>query len=321
MTIILLLVGLGLLILGADRLIKGASDIATVLARKSGASEFIIGFTIVGFGTSCPELVVSLTGAIQENADIAIGNVVGSNIFNTLFILGITALIFPVSMTATNRRRDIPIAFVVSILLIILGMSKSLFGIGKGDTLTRLEGIFFLLAFSAYLIYNFKSGAPKADKRGKQKTDKLPVAVLFIALGLAGLIFGSDLFVKKATELARSIGVSDKFIATTVLAGGTSIPELAASITAATRHKDQMALGNILGSNIFNILLILGCSSVINPLSFSGMNLIDAAVLVFSSALLILWSYTGRKSHIDRWEGAVMLLAFTAYYYYLFTKP
>ena len=125
MTIILLLVGLGLLILGADRLIKGASDIATVLARKSGASEFIIGFTIVGFGTSCPELVVSLTGAIQGNADIAIGNVVGSNIFNTLFILGITALIFPVSMTATNRRRDIPIAFVVSILLIISYISSS----------------------------------------------------------------------------------------------------------------------------------------------------------------------------------------------------
>ena len=321
MTILLLLVGLGLLILGADRLIKGASAIATTLARKSGASEFIIGFTIVGFGTSCPELVVSLTGAIQGNADIAIGNVVGSNIFNTLFILGITSLIFPVSMTATNKKRDIPIALGVSLLLIICGMSQSLFGIGRSDTITRLEGIFFLLAFSAYLIYNFKSGTPEADNRDKQKTDKLSVAVLFIALGLAGLIFGSDLFVKKATELARSIGVSDKFIATTVLAGGTSIPELAASITAAARHKDQMALGNILGSNVFNILLILGCSSVINPLSFSGMDLVDAGVLVFSSVLLLLWSYTGRKCHIDRWEGTVMLLAFAAYYYYLFTKP
>lgn len=319
MTILLLLVGLGLLILGADRLIKGASAIATALAQKSGVSEFIIGFTIVGFGTSCPEFLVSLTGAIQGNADIAIGNVVGSNIFNTLFILGITSLVFPVSMTITNKKRDIPIAFGVSLLLIIFGMSKSLFGIGQSDSLTRVEGGFFLLAFAAYLIYSFNSCTTETVKRGDHKTDKLPFAVLFTVLALAGLIFGSDLFVKKATELARSIGVSDKFIATTLLAGGTSIPELAASITAAARHKDQMALGNILGSNVFNILLILGCSSVITPLSFSGMNLVDAAVLVLSSVLLLLWAYTGRKCHIDRWEGVIMLLSFAAYYYYLFT--
>ena len=320
MTILLLLVGLGLLILGADRLIKGASAIATALAGKTGASEFIIGFTIVGFGTSCPELVVSLTGAIQGNADIAIGNVVGSNIFNTLFILGITSLIFPVSMTVTNRKRDIPIALGVSLLLILFGMSKSIFGIGQSDSLTRAEGGFFLLAFAAYLLYSFKSGTAEPDKRGGHKTNKLPVDILFIVLGLAGLIFGSDLFVKKATELARVIGVSDKFIATTVLAGGTSIPELTTSIVAAARHKDQMALGNILGSNVFNILLVLGCSSVITPLPFSGMNPVDAAVLVFSSLLLLIWAYTGRKCHIDRWEGVIMLLSFAAYYYYLFVN-
>lgn len=316
MTILLLLVGLGLLILGADRLIEGAS----VIARKAGISEFIIGFTIVGFGTSCPELVVSLTGAIQRNADIAIGNVVGSNIFNTMFILGITSLIFPVSMTVTNRRRDIPITLGVSLLLIILGMSKSLFGIGQSDTLSRTEGVFLLLVFLVYLLYSFKSTTKEEGKRDVHKADKTPIAVLFILLGLAGLIFGSDLFVKKATELARDIGVSDKFIATTVLAGGTSLPELAASIVAASRHKDQMALGNILGSNVFNILFILGCSSVITPLSFSGMDIVDAVVLVFSSLLLLLWAYTGRKCHIDRWEGAVMILSFSAYYYYLFTK-
>lgn len=320
MTILLLLVGLGLLILGADRLIEGASAIASTIARKIGVSEFVIGFTIVGFGTSCPELVVSLTGAIQGNAEIAIGNVMGSNIFNTLFILGLTSLIFPVSMTETNRRRDIPIAFGVSLLLIICGMSKSLFGIGRSDTLTRAEGVFFLLVFSAYLLYNFKSGIPEAEKCDKHKTDKLPLAILFIVLGLAGLIFGSDLFVKKAIELARAIGVSDKFIATTILAGGTSIPELATSIIAASRHKDQMALGNILGSNVFNILLILGCSSVITPLSFSGMNPVDAAALTLSSLMLLLWAYTGQKCRIDRWEGSVMLLSFAAYYYFLFIK-
>lgn len=316
MTILLLLAGLGLIVLGADWLVDGASAIA----RKAGVSEFVIGLTIVGFGTSCPELVVSLTGAIQGNADIAIGNVVGSNIFNILFILGVTSLILPVSMTMANRKRDIPITLAVSLLLVVCGMSRSLLGIGESDMLSRTEGIIFLLIFAAYLFYCFKFDSKEQTGQDCPRKLKTVTAVLLVVAGLAGLIFGGDLFVKMATELARSIGVSDKFIAVTVLAGGTSLPELATSIVAASKHRDQLALGNILGSNVFNILLILGCSSVITPLSFAGMCLVDAAVLILSSALLLLWAFTGKKCRIDRWEGAIMLLVFAAYYFFLFIK-
>lgn len=316
MTIILLLVGLGLIVLGADWLVDGASAIA----RRAGVSEFVIGLTIVGFGTSCPELVVSLTGAIQGNADISIGNVIGSNIFNALFILGITALIMPVSMTDENRKRDIPITLAVSVILVLFGMSRTLFDIGGADSLSRVEGIGFLLLFAAYLYFCFKFDSKEQTDMPEQKQMKLPLAILVVTAGLAGLIFGGELFVDSATDLARSLGVSDKFIAITILAGGTSFPELATCIVAAAKHKDQLALGNILGSNVFNILLILGCSSVITPLSFNGMSLVDVGVLIVSCVMLLLWAYTGRKCRIDRWEGAIMLLAFAAYYYYLFVK-
>lgn len=316
MTIILLLVGLGLIVLGADWLVDGASAIA----RRAGVSEFVIGLTIVGFGTSCPELVVSLTGAIQGNADISIGNVIGSNIFNALFILGITALIMPVSMTDENRKRDISITLAVSIILVLFGMSKTLLGIGESDSLSRAEGIGFLLLFGAYLYSCFKLDSKEQTDAPEQKQMKLTLAILAVTAGLAGLIFGGELFVDSTTDLARSLGVSDKFIAITILAGGTSFPELATCIVAAAKHKDQLALGNILGSNVFNILLILGCSSVITPLSFNGMSLVDVGVLIVSCVMLLLWAYTGRKCRIDRWEGALMLLAFAVYYYFLFTK-
>ena len=316
MTIIFLLVGLGLIVLGADWLVDGASAIA----RKAGVSEFVIGLTIVGFGTSCPELVVSLTGAIQGNADISIGNVIGSNIFNALFILGVTSVILPVSMTESNRKLDIPVTLAVSVILVIFGMSKSLLGIGDADTLSRVEGIGFLVLFAAYLYFCFKFDSKEQTSLPEQKKMKLPFAIFAVTAGLAGLIFGGDLFVDSATDLARRLGVSDKFIAITILAGGTSLPELATCIVAAAKHKDQLALGNILGSNVFNILLILGCSSVISPLSFGGMSLVDVGILIVSCALLMLWAYSGRKCRIDRWEGAVMLLVFAAYYCYLFIK-
>ena len=316
MTIVFLLAGLGLIVLGADWLVDGASAIA----RKAGVSEFVIGLTIVGFGTSCPELVVSLTGAIQGNADISIGNVIGSNIFNALFILGVTSVILPVSMTESNRKRDIPVTLAVSVILVIFGMSKSLLGIGDADTLSRVEGIGFLVLFAAYLYFCFKFDSKEQTGLPEQKKMKLPLAIFAVTAGLAGLIFGGDLFVDSATDLARRLGVSDKFIAITILAGGTSFPELATCIVAAAKHKDQLALGNILGSNVFNILLILGCSSVISPLSFGGMSLVDVGILIVSCALLMLWAYSGRKCRIDRWEGAVMLLVFAAYYCYLFIK-
>lgn len=310
--LILLLIGLGLVVLGADRLVNGASSIA----RRAGISEFVIGLTIVGFGTSCPELVVSLTGAIEGNSDISVGNVVGSNIFNALFILGLTALVLPVGMIDKNRRIDIPITLVVTILLVVLGITGSM----SGPVISRWEGVVMLLVFSVYLFYCFKSDSKDEFSETQQATLSFPKAIALTLTGLAGLIFGGDLFVDSATALARQIGVSDKFIAVTILAGGTSLPELATSLTAAIKGKEQLALGNILGSNVFNAMLILGLSSIITPLSFASMTVVDIAALVLSSVLLLIWAYTGRRNRIDRREGAAMLLCYVAYNVFLFSR-
>ena len=310
--LILLLIGLGLVVLGADWLVNGASSIA----RRAGISEFVIGLTIVGFGTSCPELVVSLTGAIEGNSDISVGNVVGSNIFNALFILGLTALVLPVGMTDKNRRIDIPITLVVTILLVVLGITGSM----SGPVISRWEGVVMLLVFSVYLFYCFKSDSKDEFSETQQATLSFPKAIALTLTGLAGLIFGGDLFVDSATALARQIGVSDKFIAVTILAGGTSLPELATSLTAAIKGKEQLALGNILGSNVFNAMLILGLSSIITPLSFASMTVVDIAALVLSSVLLLIWAYTGRRNRIDRREGAAMLLCYVAYNVFLFSR-
>ena len=310
-----LLLGLALIIFGAEWLVDGASAIA----RKAGISEFVIGLTIVGFGTSCPELVVSLTGALEGNADISVGNVIGSNIFNTLLILGLTAVILPIAMTRTNRDKDIPIVLVVSFLLVMCGMSHSLAGIGVTDRLSRVEGVVFLLIFSVYIYYCFKSG--KVDKTSdgeERKREGTVFSIVLVAAGLAGLVFGGHFFVESAVDIARRIGVSDKFIAITLLAGGTSLPELATCIVAAAKRKGQLALGNILGSNIFNILLILGVSSIIAPLSFGAMNYVDAGVLVLGSALLWVFTYTGRRNCIDRLEGIILVGCYAAYLGWLF---
>lgn len=310
--ILLLLVGLGLVVLGADWLVNGASSIA----RRAGISEFVIGLTIVGFGTSCPELVVSLSGAIEGNSDISVGNVVGSNIFNVLFILGLTAMVLPVGMTDKNRRIDIPITLGVTILLIILGITGSM----SGPVISRWEGVLMLLVFSAYLFYCFKSDSKDEFSETQRATLSITKSIALTLTGLAGLIFGGDLFVDSATALARQIGVSDKFIAVTILAGGTSLPELATSLVAAIKGKEQLALGNILGSNVFNAMMILGLSSVITPLSFASMTIVDIITLVLSAVLLLIWAYTGRKNRIDRREGAAMLLCYVAYNVFLFSR-
>lgn len=310
--ILLLLVGLGLVVLGADWLVNGASSIA----RRAGISEFVIGLTIVGFGTSCPELVVSLTGAIEGNSDISVGNVVGSNIFNVLFILGLTAMVLPVGMTDKNRRIDIPITLGVTILLVILRITGSM----SGPVISRWEGVLMLLVFSAYLFYCFKSDSKDEFSETQRATLSITKSIALTLTGLAGLIFGGDLFVDSATALARQIGVSDKFIAVTILAGGTSLPELATSLVAANKGKEQLALGNILGSNVFNAMMILGLSSVITPLSFASMTIVDIITLVLSAVLLLIWAYTGRKNRIDRREGAAMLLCYVAYNVFLFSR-
>ena len=310
--ILILIAGLALIVFGAEWLVDGASGIA----RKAGISEFVIGLTIMGFGTSCPELVVSVTGALAGSSDISAGNVIGSNIFNTLLILGLTAIISPIAITRDNKRRDIPMTIAVTVLFIVCGMSKTLFGLGATDGLSRIEAAVFLTLFVIYIYYCFKMGkTDDTDDGGKQIS--IAAGIGLVLAGLAGLVIGGRLFVDSAIDLARLLGVSDKFIAITILAGGTSLPELATCVVAAAKKKGQLALGNILGSNIFNILLILGCSAMVRPLHFSGINLVDMGVLLLSALLVLTSAYTGKKDSLDRFDGSLMLLCEAAYFTWL----
>ena len=312
--ILLIIVGLALIVFGADWLVDGASGIA----RRFGLSEFVIGLTIVGMGTSAPEMVVSFIGAFQGNADIAIGNVVGSNIMNTLLILGLTALILPMAVTPSNRKRDIPVNLLVTVLLILLGLEHTIFRIGT-DGLMRWDGGILLAVFIAYMIRSFKKNQPdEEDAPAKERSVWL--CLLMIAAGIGGLAFGGNLFVNHATELARTLGVSDKFIAITILAGGTSMPELATCVVAAAKKKGQLALGNIIGSNVFNILLILGGSALIHPLSFEHITYVDLGVLLLSALALVSAQFIGKKNKIDRLDGSLFLLIWAGYMAYLITQ-
>ncbi len=304
--IVLLIAGLALVVFGADWLVDGASGIA----RRAGISEFVIGLTIVGFGTSCPELVVSLTGAFKGLADISIGNVVGSNIYNTLLILGLTSMIAPMAITRVNQTRDIPLVFGVTLLFILFGTFN--------NDISRLEGIMFLLIFAAYIWYCFKFTPRETESETNEKQLKIWQAICLVLVGLGGLIGGGQLFVNSATAIAKMLGVSDKFIAITILALGTSLPELATCIVAAAKHKGQLALGNILGSNIFNILLIIGASAVVTPLSFASMNYVDLGVLMLSTILLFSSCFVAKKDMIDRVDATFMLLSQAAYMAWLF---
>ena len=309
---ILFLAGLALVVLGADWLVDGASSVA----RRAGLSEFVIGLTIVGMGTSAPEMVVSLVGALEGNGDIAVGNVVGSNIFNTLLILGLTAIILPMGITQSNRKRDIPMNLLVTSLFVLMGLEYSIFGIGT-DGLNRIDGIILLILFIAYMWISFRNGKDRNKEQEGGKTQKLWLSIIMILAGLAALVIGGNLFVDNATGIASQLGISDKFIAVTILAGGTSLPELATCVAAAVKKKGQLALGNIIGSNIFNILLILGTSAVIAPISFRGINFIDMGALLVSAVALVTCLFVGRKNQLDRLDGSLFLLIWAAYMAYL----
>jgi cation:H+ antiporter len=311
--ILMLLAGLALILFGANWLVDGSSSIA----KRFGISEFVIGLTIVGIGTSSPEMVVSFMSSLQGKADMAIGNIVGSNIFNTLMILGITALVAPMAITKNNLKRDIPLNIVVTVLLIILGMNFTLFGKGQ-DQISRLDGAILLAVFAWYLWTSFKSDQGDASEEGEGiKEYKTGLSVIMIAAGLAGLIFGGRLFVNSATELAKMFGVSDKFIAITVMAAGTSMPELATCVVAALKGRGQLALGNVLGSNISNILLILGGASLIAPLSFNGMTPVDLGLVLISAIIIFASAFMFKKREIDRYEGVIFLLLEIGYMWYL----
>ena len=312
--ILLLIGGLVLIVLGAHWLVDGASGIA----RRFGLSEFVIGLTIVGMGTSAPEMVVSFIGAIEGNDDIAIGNVMGSNIMNTLLILGLTALILPIAVTPANRKRDVPVNIIMTVLLIVLGLEQTLFGIGS-DGLSYMDGGILLAVFILYMWLCFRTG--KADEEtAPTRTHNVWLCLLMVLAGLAGLIFGGNLFVDNATELAHALYVSDKFIAITILAGGTSMPELATCVVAAAKKKGQLALGNVIGSNVFNTLLILGGSALIHPLSFEHITYVDLGVLLVSALSLVTALFIAQKNKIDRVDGTLYLLIWAGYMAYLIAK-
>lgn len=314
--ILLLISGLLLILFGANWLVDGSTSIA----RKTGISEFVIGITIVGIGTSTPEMVVSYFAAFQGQSEIALGNVIGSNIFNILMILGITTLIKPVTMSRENRLKDIPMNIIVTGALLILWLAHSILGIGQNQ-ISRLEGLLMLIAFVAYLWMTFRSGNDNTEEENEEiKTFSPAMAVIMIIGGLACLIGGGRVFVNSATAIAHYLNLSEKFIAITIMAAGTSLPELATCIVAARKGRNQMALGNVIGSNISNILLIVGGAALISPLSLSGISYMDFAVVMISSIVLLISAYTFQKERIDRIEGMFFILIEIAYMVWLFIK-
>ncbi len=310
MEYVILMVSLIGIVLGADWLVAGAVSIA----KKYKVSDFVIGAAIVGVGTSMPELVVSFIGAVQGNADVAIGNVVGSNIFNVLGILGLTALFFPIAISKDNVKFEIPFCIAVSVLLMLLAMN---FFNGTPATIGRPDGLILLLLFAFFMWYSFRrdmKNAQDSETSGQEENVSIWMAIGKVAVGLAVLITSCDFFVDNAVSVAKSFGVNDAFISLTLIACGTSLPELAASVAAAFKKNTQLALGNIIGSNIFNITLILGLSSQVMPLTSGGITIVDYIVMI---AAVIITMILGFKGRISRAAGGFMFLCFVGYTWYL----
>lgn len=315
--ILLLIAGLVLVLTGADALVEGSS----ALARRWGVSEFVIGLTIVALGTSAPEMVVSFISSIEGNSDMAVGNIIGSNIFNTALILGLSALICPITITRSQKRRDIPINVGITLLLAFLGLRGTLTGFGRNG-INRVEGVMFLALFAWYMVSAFRQDQTDNAGQPDDGTDRVRQfsmfkALAFIIFGLAALIFGGRLFVDNAEKIAQALGWSDKFIAITVLAAGTSLPELATSVVAAAKGKGQLALGNIIGSNTSNILLILGGSALIRPLDMNDIAIADYAALLACSLVVLANGLLSRKGRMFRTGGIALLFIEAAYMTYL----
>ena len=313
--ILLLILGLTLILFGANWLVDGSTSIA----RKTGMSEFVIGLTIVGIGTSTPEMVVSYISAFQGQSELALGNVIGSNIFNILMILGITTLISPITMSKENRLKDIPLNIIVTGALMLIWLLHSVLGVGANE-ISRIEGGLMLAAFAFYLWMMFRSGSGAEETGQAEETKTFPnwLAVLMILGGLGGLIIGGRFFVNSATAIAQYLNLSEKFIAITIMAAGTSLPELATCIVAARKGRNQMALGNVIGSNIANILLIVGGAALISPLSLVSIAWVDFAVMMVASLVLLMSAYTIKRDRIDRREGLLFILIEVAYMIRLF---
>ncbi len=315
--LVFLVGGLALILFGANWLTDGASAIA----KRWGVSDMVVGLTVVAFGTSAPELVISVMSAINGNAGIAIGNVVGSNIFNVLVIIGITALIRPIRIDRNTMTKDIPLVALSALALLAIGNSPLLDG-AQENILTRVDGILLLLFFAIFMRHTFSTARQeealqKTEPASETKDASRPMSVLksilLVVCGLAGLIVGGDRFVAGASAVASSMGVSDALIGLTIVAAGTSLPELATSVTAALKGKTGIALGNVIGSNIFNIFLVLGCSATIRPLPFGSIGNFDLLTLTGACALFWLFGWFFRERTIPRAEGAILFLGYLGY--------
>ena len=319
--VLAIIIGFVLLIYGADWLVDGAS----ALAKRFGVSSLVIGLTVVAFGTSMPEFIVSTLAAIENNTEIAITNILGSNAINTFIILGFTALIYPVASQQSSRRFDIPVSLLAGLLVLFFvtytppaSWSWSQLGSFSIETgaITRAGGIILLIIFLIFMWHSFHFAKQNTDETDEIRPLPTWKMLLLILLGLAGLVLGGELVVRGATGVARTLGVSDAVIGLTVVALGTSLPELATSCVAAAKHNCDLALGNVIGSNIFNVFFILGVGAVIHPLpTYPGLWL-DAVMVVLSSLLVWIFVACTKRHEIKRWQGALLVLVYAAYLTY-----
>lgn len=304
LNIIWMIAGIALVLWGADRLTDGA----VAIAERMHISQMVIGLTIVAMGTSMPEFFVSFMSALKDTPDMAVGNVVGSNIFNTLLIVGCAALVTPIMILPATVKKDIPFAMVASVALLLMCLDGNI---------SRIDAVVLLGLFAVFM-YNTLKGAKENEQPMQQtsaKGGKPFMSVVWIFVGLVCLVFGSNLFVDAATVIARQLGVSDAVIGLTIIAGGTSFPELATSVVSARKGQSGIAIGNVLGSNVFNILLILGITGVMSPMTLQGITTVDLTMLVVSMVMLWLFSFT--KYTLARWEGALLTIVFIGYMSYL----
>ena len=315
--VVFLVGGLALILLGAN----GLTDGAAAVAKRFQISDLVIGLTIVAFGTSAPELVISVMSALSGSADMAIGNVVGSNLFNALAIIGVTAMVMPIKVGEGTLSKEIPLVVLASIVLAFMG-NDVLLDDGEGNVISRIDGLVLLAFFMIFLRYTFAIARNGSEEAEGEEIKEMPMwkSVLFIVGGLAGLVYGGQLFVDGASGIAASLGVSESTIGLTIVAGGTSLPELATSVTAALKKNPGIAIGNVIGSNLFNIFLVLGCSATISPLPMGGINNIDISVLVGSAVLFWIVGWFFKKRTITRSEGALLTACYIAYTVFLISQ-
>jgi cation:H+ antiporter len=317
MLIPILLLALGLLavIKGADFLINGASS----LAKRSNVPEIVIGLTIVAFGTSAPELVVNVFSSIDGKSELVLGNIIGSNVFNTLFILGVAGLIYPLEVQRNSVRKEIPFSLLAGVILFILANDRLLFK-GAVSRLTRIDGLIFLALFGVFLYYTFGLSKIKSTNSDEIKLYSLFKTWAFVIIGFAGLFLGGKLLVDNAVIIARKLQVSEKLIGLTIVAAGTSLPELATSAVAAFKKRYDLAVGNVVGSNIFNIFFILGVSAQISPVHYSTAFNLDLCIFGLGTFLLFAAMFTGKSRKLDRWEALILLVTYIFYTVYIIVR-